>query len=1113
MSLRVFRRSSCNRVINLAMAVRRCFGAALEPAVQAGVAARLVKQLAIWIAVALPAGFFPLMLFAGTSGKLAGKITDKETGRPLSGVEVSVRHLERRAVSSENGEYFILNLRPGLYEVQAAREGFGRMIKQEVRVHVDLTARVDFALSSQSLEAVELVAERTLLRKDLTVSATVFAEEELQALPITSYHDAVSLTNGTVSSGNNLHARGGGRGEVAYLLDGLSIEEPQARGFGLNAGRSAFNQVQVITGGFNAEYGNAQSGIILLNTHEGRRKRYSGRASYLLDHLGSGGLGETAAQFDWFEGSLAGPEPLSTYVLPRIGHRLPGDLTIFLQGETQSADAAAFHEDALAELNQKSLIPESSRLRTSEALRNETIFNKLFGLGNKRETVLNNFNTKLVWQFSPNHKLGLSWRGNDDNLHAWSFVLGRDVREIAAAAQRAGISDLIDQDNDGRLDEERLDGVDNDGDGRIDEDARLDDNWYLGDFAWGLDNDRDGRVDEEALNRIDDDGDGRIDEDLQPYDWNGYDNNARYEQHARQLSLSWSHNLGSRTFYEIKLARFHTMSGSLPKLGKDGRSRSSFEELEAWVRDYERIVAQHGFLRLPEFLEPYRGFGTPAERFTDQNGNFRYDAGEPFEDWDGDGLYDLNSSSSNFNSNPIWLFFGSSHPFRGQYLNGSHWIAGRSGFEKNLTTTYTFKLDLTSQLHPRHEIKTGVEASYFDIERRLRQLLGPYDGRGLLGDEYRVFPNWQAVYAQDKMELGRIVINSGVRVERFDQGRRAAMPDTSSPFIPRVTPAETKWSVMPRLAFSAAVTPRDALYFNTGSFQQRPAFNSLFAGLNQPLQSANALLGNPNLDPEKTVQYELGFRRQFGGGALITLTGFLKDHKDVPVENRAFDYVGNTFITYFNRLESAAKGGEVQLTSRFGKYFAGSLSYTVQEVKFTFKQDTSEFFLPLPAFEYAADWDQRHKIVLNADLHFAKHEGPGFGSFYPLENWNLNVLYKFNSGMPYTPEALTGVGLMELTNAKRFPETHEVDVRMRRFFNLASSRRAGLVLEVLNLFNRRNAIGLDEGGVIDAHRDKIGFTNANPSRSRNYGGYGNAAPHPGAWRHGRIVRLGLTAEF
>ncbi|NUM68676.1 hypothetical protein HUU39_25975 [candidate division KSB1 bacterium] len=163
--------------------------------------------------------------------------------------------------------------------------------------------------------------------------------------------------------------------------------------------------------------------------------------------------------------------------------------------------------------------------------------------------------------------------------------------------------------------------------------------------------------------------------------------------------------------------------------------------------------------------------------------------------------------------------------------------------------------------------------------------------------------------------------------------------------------------------------------------------------------------------------------------------------------------------------------------------------------------------------EFPADWDQRHRVVLNLDFHYGAGEGPKLGNLPLLENWNVNFLAQYGTGMPYTPQTLTGSNLVPLTNSKRYPEIFNVDMRMRRFFNLTSGVRAGLIFEVQNLFNRLNPIGPDEGGIVDAYRDLIGFSNAGTSRTRNYGGFANAAPNPAAWQNGRIIRVGFTTEF
>ncbi|MFQ6115887.1 MAG: TonB-dependent receptor plug domain-containing protein, partial [bacterium] len=513
-------------------------------------------------------------------------------------------------------------------------------------------------------------------------------------------------------------------------------------------------------------------------------------------------------------------------------------------------------------------------------------------------------------------------------------------------------------------------------------------------------------------------------------------------------------------------------------------------------------------------IEPYLGFGYPHEPFVDANGNGEYDPGEEFTDWDGDGLWDLNSDTEN----PIWIFRGENHPFRGQRFNGRYIFSDRSGFFKRISTIYTAKIDLTSQVTRHHQIKSGFELNFFNLENISRQLTGPFNGRGLFGNEYDVHPNWQAFYMQDKMEFRNAIVNLGLRVERFDQGDEVAEPDTSSPFIPRFEPPEAKWSVLPRIGFSFPVTEKDVFFFNYGRFFQRPQLTRVFNQVNQPIDSPNSIVGNPNLDPEETISYEFGIRHEFGLHTLLTITGFFKDIDNLLQINQQFDEVGNVFRTYFNDTYGTVKGFELNLIQRAGQFFSGEVSYTFQVAKTTHSTARRTYtreniFAQLPGTEFPADWDQRHRFVFNIDYHYRKGEGPRIGNFYPLESWNMNILATIASGLPYTPEAFNGTPKFELTNTKRFPWTFDIDVRMRRFFDVVGLR-LGAVIEIENLLNRRNAIGPDNGGIVDAFRDRIGFFNSgSPDGTRNFGGFENAVPDPRAWSNGRIIRLGFAIEY
>lgn len=1065
---------------------------------------------------------------AGVTGKISGQVIDRETGEGLPGANVVVKGTTLGASADINGNFFILNIPAGIYVVEATMIGYTPVEYKDVRVSIDLTTAINFNLSSTVLDlgqVVSIIAERPLIQKDVTASTKITTNEQIQSLPVTTVNQAIATSAGTQGQGNNLHVRGGRAGEVAFLVDGLSVEDPQNRFIGLNVGRSALSEMQIISGGFNAEYGNAQSGVILLSTQEGNKNQYSGRISYQTDYIGKTYMGESAEKFDMFEANIGGPEPITTYLLPQLGLTWPGFMTLFVNGESRLTDGMGFHQDA------RIAASEPRFLQTSNQFRQQTIFNQLIGIGDNREAVNNSWDSKLVWQMSPNRKLTFGWRGNNDASNVWDFAMGLDLKDAVARAHQLGISDGIDNDNDGRIDEELINGVDDDGDGRIDEDTVLDRRGIAGiateyDFAWGIDNDGDGRIDEEAYNGIDDDGDGRIDEDLQPYEWNGYDRHRRAEFQANQFIVTWSHTVSPRTFYEVRAGRFYTFRGTIPNIGKDGVSRSSFDELDAWLVDYQKAQAEIERARaageavpdIASLLEPYRGFGFPSEPFQDANANGRYDAGEQFTDWDGDGMWDFNFGRGN----PTWNFTGVDHPFRGQRFNGAYWSTfggGRSGFAKSVSTTYFLKMDLTSQLGQNHEIKGGLEANYFDLENVNRQILTPYNGLGLFPNSYRVYPNWQAGYIQDKMEFKSAIVNLGFRVERFDQGEQVAKADTSNPGIARFEPPRDKWSLLPRLGFSFPVTEKDMFFFNYGRFFQRPQLTNVYTQVNQIFGSSNSIIGNPNLDPEQTTQYEFGIRHQFGLNTLLTVTGFFKDIENLMQINKEFDQIGNTYYTYFNDTYGTVKGFELQFMQRAGRFFSGEGSYTFQVAKATHStaRDTygsESIFAQLPGVEYPADWDMRHKIVFHLDYHYGKGDGPKIAGIRPLENWNLSVLAQMNSGLPYTPESVTGTPLYEQTNTERYPWRYNIDLRMRRYFDISKKMRVGAMLEVLNVLNRKNAIGVDDGGIIDAYRNRIGFLNAaTPTGTRNYGGYDNAVADPSAWDDGRKVRLGLWFEF
>ncbi len=232
----------------------------------------------------------PCFLIAGTTGKITGVVQDAETGEPLPGCNVTIENTTMGAATDLEGRYIIINVPPGTYDLRMQMMGYNTRVTQQVRVSIDLTTKVNAELQPSVLQAEEVtvVAERPLVKMDMTSSLSSVNATEIEALPVQEVGDVLELQAGIVKSGNNLHIRGGRSGEVGYWVDGVSTTDVFSGGMGVTVENSAIEELQVISGTFNAEYGQAMSGIINIITKEGGPK-YTGQVrAYVGDYVSSG---------------------------------------------------------------------------------------------------------------------------------------------------------------------------------------------------------------------------------------------------------------------------------------------------------------------------------------------------------------------------------------------------------------------------------------------------------------------------------------------------------------------------------------------------------------------------------------------------------------------------------------------------------------------------------------------------------------------------------------------------------------------------------------------------------------------------------------------------------
>ena len=289
-------------------------------------------------------------MFAGNTGKIAGQIRDKENHQPIIGANVLVKGTTLGAATDVDGYYFVLRVPPGTYDLQISMIGYQTIIVQNVKVQVDLTTTINTLLSLTDVQMGEVLvtAEKKLVQKDVTSTRREVTQENIRETPgLESVTDIFKVQAGAILSSapqsfkladgsqlqvrdeslKDIHVRGGRGGEILYIVDGMPVNHP------IYGGRSVLDlnvtdvqNVELITGAFNAEYGQAQSGVVNINTRSGG-DNFKGGIEYKTDRWKA--LGESYLT-DYATAYFSGPEPITRTLFPALGFEIPGKMDFFL---------------------------------------------------------------------------------------------------------------------------------------------------------------------------------------------------------------------------------------------------------------------------------------------------------------------------------------------------------------------------------------------------------------------------------------------------------------------------------------------------------------------------------------------------------------------------------------------------------------------------------------------------------------------------------------------------------------------------------------------------------------------------------------------------------------
>ncbi len=973
---------------------------------------------------------------AATIGKISGIVTAEATKQPLTNAKVTIVGTSTTATTNDSGYYVMTNIDPGGYDVRVELAGYRSKTVQATTVFAGLTTTINFALETSEvveIEGVTVTATKPLIKKDVTQTTRIIEADEIASMPRDTVNGILQTQAGVavLNSSGSLHIRGGRSMEIKYLIDGIPVNDPIGRGLGLQISTNALEQMEVITGGFNAEHGDAQSGIINLITKAGTHK-FTGRVRYRVGQWGQHhgdpiygpwldpDNGFRPVALEPFRGIFIG-QPYD-YQTPYRGN----SVTVGELAEREGDDQVTFTEIApgvYADRTENPLQPvidsETGEPKvneeTGEVIMERQPFRDADGTvidyENKQVTLLDGyivdleqyseqFNDTKDYKLSPSHigEFALSGPIWGNRL---TFSFASQLRRDESYLPNSGSGGHTLQ---GKLKFE------------ITPELKL--------TASGLYDVR---------------------------EFNNYGGSLRFvpgaievdNRDGRSLSVQLSHNINSGTFYTLTFGQFH-------------RSYASHQPGKVW---------------------------DPLNKTFEENA------------YDPEKSFDQNQEEGRIRN-----------PAQQAYNDTTYDVAGDNNFwtDRNSTTSI-FKGVFASQVTENHQIQTGIE---FSTNHLYNLGTTNYGSSNLYVEYYDVTPTSISLYAQDKMEYEGMIVNAGLRYDIYDpdgispkdpldplelnedDGTIKLDYDTYNvglPVIKDPIEASVKHMIAPRLGISFPVSDRAKLHFTYGHYYQIPRGDDLYENLSFDMRGAIRRRGNPDLEPERTIAYEVGIAQQFTDDLTFDITGFTKDINNL-VSSVHVD-ITNDYSYFINDIYGRVQGVELSIRKwrTGGSPVSGMLSYTYSVAKGKGSSRNLGYLTyyrqqPEVTESHPLAWDQRHIISAFLDIQL------------PFTS-AVNFVGRYASGLPYTPNPRAPI--KPAINSKRYPATYNVDALVSKRSTISGITYT-FFADIRNIFNTKNLDNLLDAVTYD-----------------RYGIPLTAQKHssPISWSSPRLVMVGVSLDF
>ncbi len=406
-------------------------------------------------------------------------------------------------------------------------------------------------------------------------------------------------------------------------------------------------------------------------------------------------------------------------------------------------------------------------------------------------------------------------------------------------------------------------------------------------------------------------------------------------------------------------------------------------------------------------------------------------------------------------SHDLWSYLGNMH--NGYYydrdiFNVYTYGPGRPRSHKSISSHSSVEFQMNTQWTIRNAAKFGFKATASTMDYRDIQFANqnPYF------DSYYYEPLSGSAYAENTFENNDFILMTGLRWDYFDPNvqslKTSLLVDEG---VVERQPADIKLKLSPRLGINFNASDKTAIYTNYGYFVQFPQYSEMYQNVYADISSGLPLVGNPNITPEETIQYQFGLAHRFSESLSLEIVSFFKDQMNLAT-NRTYPVLidGQVATVTVMEMEDYAKIKGIEFKLKLNKFsnFTGDIDYTWMSAKGTGSSNREYYYLyifdsdrPLPVKEYPMEFDLTHSVKFNLNYYLPKKNNSSFtGKIF--SDWNFNIQGNLSSGAPYTPTDIYGKA--QEIGSKRMPGYKSLDMRVEKYFNKFSA-----YFDIRNLFN------------------------------------------------------------